>query len=132
MKNIELGMFIARVVLGLTFFLHGLDKFQSGLGNISAWFDSVGLPGFLAYFIAVIELIGGLAMILGIGTRVVGVLFAFVMLGAIFTVKSSAGFLGGFELDLILLVLSIQVALSGSTFISLDQAWIRSKETASL
>ena len=41
----------------------------------------------------VIELIGGIVLILGIGTRIVSVLFAVIMLGAIFTVKLSLGFL---------------------------------------
>ncbi|WP_332696134.1 DoxX family protein [Halalkalibacter lacteus] len=128
MKTSQIGLFIVRVVVGITFMLHGLDKFQTGIGNIAGWFDSVGLPGFLAYIIAVIELVGGIAMILGIGTRIVGGLFALVMVGAIVTVKLPAGFLGGFELDVILLAVSIQLAMSGSSIFSLDQVLTRSKE----
>ncbi|GAA0370818.1 hypothetical protein GCM10008968_28310 [Bacillus horti] len=65
----------------------------------------MGIPRFMAYVVAVIELIGGLALVLGLGTRIVSALFAIIMLGAIFIVKIPAGFLGdgqsaGYELDL--------------------------------
>ena len=45
-KN-EVGSVILRIVLGITFFIHGLDKFQAGIGNIAGYFDSLGIPGFL-------------------------------------------------------------------------------------
>jgi putative oxidoreductase len=125
-KNLEIGLLISRIILGLSFFIHGLVKFQGGIGNIAGWFDSMGIPGFLAYAVATIELVGGLAMILGLGTRIVAVLFGIIMIAAIFTVKLSAGFLGngqmvGYELELILLALSALLALSGSRLYSLEQ-----------
>lgn len=129
MRKYEIGLFIVRIVFGITFLFHGLDKFQSGLGNIAEHFASLGLPGFLAYVIAVIEFIGGIAMIIGIGTRFVSILFACVMLGAIFTVKLPEGFVGGFELDVILLAISIHLAISGSSFLSLEQAIIDSRKS---
>ncbi|EGL84197.1 DoxX family protein [Caldalkalibacillus thermarum TA2.A1] len=125
-KRYEWSLLILRVVLGLSFFVHGLVKFQSGLSNIAGWFSSIGLPGFLAYVVAIVELAGGIAMILGIGTRVVAFLFAFIMIGAIFTVKISAGFLGneqmaGYELDLAFLAMSVALLISGSRLYALDQ-----------
>lgn len=62
----------------------------------------------MAYVISLIELIGGIALILGVGTRIITVLFAVIMLGAIAKVKFSAGLLGngqmaGYELELALL-----------------------------
>ncbi|MCL7749829.1 DoxX family protein [Halalkalibacter alkaliphilus] len=129
MKRSEVGLFIVRVVLGMTFFLHGLDKFQNGISNIAGWFESIGLPGFLAYIVAVIELVGGVIMVLGIGTRIVGILFALVMAGAIITVKLPLGFLDGFELDVVLLAMSIQIAITGSAFLSLGQAIGLAKES---
>lgn len=136
-KNVEAGVLIARLVLGITFLVHGVMKFQSGIGNIAGWFESIGLPGFAAYVIAVIELVGGIAMIAGIGTRIVAVLFALVMIGAIVKVKLDVGFAGngqmaGYELDLALLALSVLLALSGSRLLSLDRLFSRSKESGSL
>ena len=77
---------------------------------------ALGLPGFLAYVVAIIELVGGIAMILGIGTRIVGALFTLVMIGAIVTVKIPVGFAGngqmaGWELDLAFLAMSVVLFL---------------------
>ncbi len=121
----EIGKVILRVVLGLTFFIHGLDKFQGGIANTAGYFDSLGIPGFLAYVVAAIELIGGIALILGIGTRIISILLALIMLGAIFTAKLSLGFLGngqmaGYELDLALLAMSVYFILADKTILSLD------------
>jgi putative oxidoreductase len=124
MNRNDAGAFVLRVILGLTFFIHGLSKFQGGLGNTAGFFESLGIPGFLAYVVAFIELIGGIMLILGIGTRIVSVLFAVIMLGAIFKVKLSAGFLGdgqmaGYELDLALLAMAIFLAIANSSSLSM-------------
>lgn len=124
-KNYELGSLILRVVLGVSFLIHGVIKFNDGIAGTAGWFDSIGIPGFMAYVVALIEVVGGIAMILGIGTRIVAALFAVVMLGAIFTVKLSVGFAGngqmaGYELDLAFLVMSVYLLLNGSDKLSLQ------------
>ncbi|ASN06416.1 DoxX family protein [Virgibacillus necropolis] len=124
----EIGVIILRVFLGLTFFLHGLDKFQGGIGNTVGFFESLGIPGFVAYVVALIELIGGIAMILGIGTKVISILFALIMVGAIIKAKFAAGFLGGYEIDLALLVISIFLAVSNRNLFSLDNVLSSSKQ----
>ncbi|MFM1655220.1 DoxX family protein [Brevibacillus sp. B_LB10_24] len=121
----DIGLLLLRVVLGLVFLVHGWSKFQGGIDKTVGFFAMLGLPGILAYIVAVIELVGGLLMILGLGTRVIGALFALVMLGAIFTAKLSAGFLGGYELDLILLAASICLLLAGSTMWACDSLFRR-------
>jgi uncharacterized membrane protein YphA (DoxX/SURF4 family) len=119
-KQYEIGALILRVVLGLMFFVHGLDKFQGGIGNIAGWFQSMGLPGFAAYLVAFIEVVGGIALIAGLGTRIVSGLFILIMLGAIIKVKFAAGFLGGFELDLALMVMALYLVINGSMMLSVD------------
>lgn len=109
MSEKNIGLLIARIVLGVTFFLHGLAKFQGGISGTAEFFGSIGLPGALAYIVAIIELVGGILMILGLFTKVISLLFIVVMLGAIGTVKLEAGFLDGFELELALIALSIAV-----------------------
>jgi putative oxidoreductase len=121
----EVGALILRLVLGITFFIHGLAKFQGGIGNIAGWFGSMGLPGFLAYAVAAIELVGGIALILGLGTRIISVLLVLVMLGAIIKVKLAVGFMGngkmaGYELDLALLAMAVYLGINGSQLLSLQ------------
>jgi putative oxidoreductase len=131
MNKNEIGKVILRVIVGLTFFIHGLSKFQGGISNTVGFFDSLGVPGFMAYAVAVIELVGGIALILGLGTRIVTLLFALIMIGAIFTAKLSLGFLGngqmaGYELDLVLLAASLYFVFADKSTFSLDQKFFQS------
>ena len=120
------------MILGLTFFIHGFSKFQGGIENTVGYFESLGILSFLAYIVAFIELVGGILLILGIGTRIVSGLFAVIMLGAIFTAKLSAGFLGdgqmaGYELELALLAMAIFLATLNSTSFSLGNKLFNSE-----
>ncbi|MBA4496411.1 DoxX family protein [Paenactinomyces guangxiensis] len=124
-RRYEIGLLLLRITFGLIFFVHGLAKFQGGIEKTAGFFSSLGLPGFAAYPVAVIELAGGLAIIVGLGTRIVSALLALIMLGAIFTAKLSAGFIGGYELDLILLAVAVHLLLSGSRFLAVDSLFTR-------
>lgn len=132
-NKFELGQLIIRVVLGITFFIHGLDKFQGGVENTAGWFESIGIPGVVAYGVAVIELVGGIMLVLGLFSRVVSILFAVVMVGAIVKVKVAIGFLGnfqmaGYELDLAFLAMAVMLAITGSKAFALDQLIGKAKE----
>jgi putative oxidoreductase len=124
-KNLELGSFIIRLVLGITFLIHGLTKFQGGIENTAGFFSSIGLPGFLAYLVGGIELIGGILLMLGLGIRIIAGTFAAIMVGAIFTVKLKSGFVGGYEFDLALLAMSLHLLLSSNQFLAMDNVFVR-------
>ncbi|MFE6707613.1 DoxX family protein [Bacillus thuringiensis] len=119
-KN-ELSFFIIRLVLGLTFFAHGLGKFQDGIHNTENFFNSLGIFDWLAYPVAILELVGGILVILGLGTRIISTLFSLLIAGAIITVKFDQGFIGGYEFDLLLLAVSLFFVVNNSQSISLDQ-----------
>jgi putative oxidoreductase len=124
--NNEIGAFILRVTLGALFFIHGMVKFQGGIENIVGWFSSIGLPGFMAYAVALLEIIGGIALIIGLGTRIVSILLSLLMIGAILKVKLSVGLLGngqmaGYELDLGFLAIAVYLVINGSKLLSVDQ-----------
>ncbi|MCM3567951.1 DoxX family protein [Neobacillus mesonae] len=130
-KN-EIGAVILRVILGITFFIHGLAKFQGGIGNTAGWFDSIGIPGFMAYVVAGIELVGGIALVIGLGTRIVSSLFVLLMIGAIIKVKLAVGFLGngqmaGYELDLAFLTMALFLAINGSKQLAVDKFFDKSE-----
>ncbi|WP_404331887.1 DoxX family protein [Mesobacillus maritimus] len=136
MFKTEIGAFILRITLGVIFFIHGLVKFQDGIENTVGWFTSIGLPGFLAYAVAGIELVGGLALIIGIGTRIVSALIAIIMIGATLKVKLSLGLLGngqmaGYELDLAFLAMAIYLAINGSKMLSAGQLIFKKDSTSS-
>ena len=121
--NIKLASTILRVVLGIIFLAHGIDKLRMGLGNVAGWFESIHVPGFAAYLVGPIELLGGLLLIVGLFTRYVSAVLAVVLLGAIFTAKLSVGLLGngGYELDLALLAIAVFLALANPESWSLDR-----------
>ncbi|MEC5424216.1 DoxX family protein [Virgibacillus sp. C22-A2] len=126
MNKLGLSTLLLRIVLGISFFVHGLVKFQGGIGNTVGWFESIGLPGILAYAVATVEVVGGIVLILGLGTRIVSALFVIIMIGAILKVKLAIGFLGtaempGYELELAFLVIAIYLAVNGSKLWAVDQ-----------
>ncbi|MBU9723251.1 MULTISPECIES: DoxX family protein [Bacillaceae] len=126
-KN-EIGALLLRVMLGIVFLAHGASKFQGGIENIVGWFESIGLPGALAYVVATIELVGGIALILGIGTRIVSALIGLIMIGAIVTVQFAAGFLDGYAYDLVLLIMAVYLVLNGSKLLSIGQLIFRGQD----
>jgi putative oxidoreductase len=127
------GLTLLRVLLGATFLVHGIAKFQGGIANTAGFFESLGIPGFVAYIVALIELIGGIAMVLGLGTRVVAGLFAVILAVATLKVKLAIGFLGngqmaGYELDLALLSISVYLALKSESYWAVDHVVFHSKK----
>ncbi|PUB11971.1 DoxX family protein [Paenisporosarcina sp. OV554] len=116
----ELGALIVRVVLGVIFAVHGIVKFQDGISNTVGWFESIGLPGFLAYGVASVEIIGGLLLIIGLATRIVAGVFLLLLVGAIITVKLAVGFVNGYEFDLALMAMAAFLAMAGSELFAVD------------
>jgi len=100
------GPLIVRLVLGALFVWHGVDKFDTGMTNVEGFFDSNGVPAasLTAPLVAVIEIVAGLALIVGLFTRVAALVLAGVLVGAIIYVKGFGNPLvsaGGAELDLV-------------------------------
>jgi putative oxidoreductase len=116
----ELGALIVRVVLGVIFAVHGIVKFQDGISNTVGWFESIGLPGFLAYGVASVEIIGGLLLIIGLATRIVAGVFLLLLVGALITVKLAVGFVNGYEFDLALMAMAAFLAMAGSELFAVD------------
>lgn len=124
-NRFEWSALILRIVVGLTFAIHGIAKFQMGLDNVAGFFGSLGLPAFIAYLVAFLEIVGGIALIAGLGTRIFSAALAVVMIGAIAKAKLAAGFMGGesgagYELELALFAILIALSISGSSKFGLD------------
>lgn len=105
-----------RIIFGVLFLFHGIAKLQMGLGNVSGWFRSIGLPGGLGYFVAFLELIGGVLLIAGFATRFISLAYIILMAGAIIVVKLPLGLLGdgkaaGFELELAYILIAMFLAV---------------------
>lgn len=132
MSKVTLVSALMRVVLGILFLAHGIAKLQIGLSNVEGWFSSLGLPGVLAYVVAILELVGGIMLIVGLFTRYVSALFVIMLIGAIFTTKLSVGLLGnnqmaGYELDLGFMLVAVYLFVTGTTPLSIDYALFKKR-----
>ena len=118
---------ILRIVAGFLFAAHGWQKFNEfTIAGTQAAFAQMGVPAanLAAPVIATLELVGGVALILGVLTRVFAALLAVNMLGALFLVHAPAGIYaatGGYELVLILAAAALAVALVGAGKVSVDK-----------
>jgi putative oxidoreductase len=103
------GLLLIRIAAGLVFLTHGWMKVANMPGAVTM-LANFGIAPTLVYFIAWLEVIGGLALILGIATRFFGFLFGIEMLVA--TILIGVG--RGFGLDFVLMLVSFGIALTGS------------------
>ena len=108
----SLGLFLVRLALATVFLAHGIGKFAM-MDQTIMFFGSLGMGAFWAYLVSIVEVLGGLAMLVGIGARVAGFALAIVMVFAIFIVKIKMGYFAS-ELDIVLLLSSLGIAFGGS------------------
>ena len=131
-----LGITALRVVVGLTFLLHGWQKLaEMGLPATAAFFAKLGVPApeLAAAMVTAFEIVGGLALLAGFLSRWVAVPLALDMLAAIVLFHLPRGFFvseGGAELALLLLAGLVALALNGSGALALDGllGWGRAAE----
>jgi len=109
-----------RIISGIGFMMHGLPKLLD-ISNTQNSFTNMGLPPELAIVIGLLEFIGGLAILLGVLTRIAAGLLAINMIGAILLVKLSKGFIDGYELDLLYLAIMISLMLTGPGNLSIEK-----------
>ena len=110
---------VLRVSLGVMYIAHSLvlKHFMYTLPGTAQFFASIGLPAALAYLTFWAELVGGVALVAGIGTRIVALGLIPILLGATWVhagngwVFSAPG--GGWEYPLYLIVLSAAQFLLG-------------------
>lgn len=127
------GFLILRVVVGVTFFMHGWQKLNEWtIAGTTASFIKMGIPApeFMAPAITWLELIGGILLILGVATRLLGLLFAANMVGTIALVHGSAGFYaanGGYEFALLLGGAALALIFTGAGIFAIDSIFTRRK-----
>ncbi len=83
-KTAPYAALLLRVSLGVMFIAHSLylKVFVFTMPGTVQFFESLGLPGFSAYLVLVTEAVGGIALILGVQTRLVAVALIPVLAGA--------------------------------------------------
>ncbi len=115
--NLDAALLILRLVLGIIMVYHGYPK-VTGFSGTAEFFAGAGIPmpTLTAAYAAIVEFAGGILLILGVATDLVGLLFAIDMLGAIYFVHFSKGFSaanGGYEFPLALLAMALAISFAG-------------------
>ena len=131
-----------RLIVGYGFLEHGLAKLTKGPDAFAAILHAIGVPGphFMAWATILIEIFGGLAVLLGSFVTLVSLPMAAVLLVAMFTVHLPYGFSSiklkavtaagaqfgppGYECDLLYLACLATLVLGGSGPLAID-GWIR-------
>ncbi len=123
----EYGPTVLRIALGIIFLAHSayLKVFIFTIGGTVGFFESLGLPGFLAYAVLLAETMGGILLILGVRVREAALILSAVSLGATWA-HSGAGWLftntgGGWEYPLFLAIASFSVALMGPGALAINE-----------
>lgn len=124
-SNAGYAALLLRVAMGILFLAHaGVKLAVFTPAGTAQFFESVGLPGALAYAVIAAELIGGVALLLGVWTRWVSLALVPILLGAIFAVHAGVGFFftdqgGGWEFPAFWAVALLVQALLGDGAYSL-------------
>lgn len=121
----NLGLLVARVVIGIVFLAHGLQKVNQGYSATKAGFEGmdVPVPALSAFYATWVETLGGIALIIGLLVPVFGVLLLVNMLGAFFFVHIGNGIYvtdGGWELVGALGAGALVLAVVGAGAYSVD------------
>jgi len=122
----DVALLIGRLALGIVLIAHGWQKlFTFGISGTAANFEQMGipLPTVSASFAVIVELLGGVLLIIGFVVPLVGLLVAINMAGALLFVHASNGIFvgdGGYELVLVIGALGLVFAGIGAGRYAID------------
>jgi len=131
------GPTVIRLGLGIIYFVHGIGKLAGvgpggiGIAGTTGFLASLGFPAptAFAWILALLETLGGIALVLGIFTRWFSAALAIDALLATVLVNLPVGFVmltnkGGWEFTAFLLLALVSLVLTGPGAASLEEQWL--------
>jgi len=118
--NADYAALVLRITTGVLFVIHAWLKIAVFTpAGTAGYFASIGLPSFLAYVTIAVELLGGVALIAGIYTRIVSLVLVPVLLGAAIFGHGANGFFftnanGGWEYPVFWAIVMVALAFLGN------------------
>jgi putative oxidoreductase len=112
-RLMSFGLLPIRLIAGIGFIINGLPKLVNITGTEAEFASKIGLPAALALPVGLLEVIGGIALIIGVLTRITSILFIILMIGATITVQLAKGFIGGYEVNLLYFSIAVTLLVTG-------------------
>ncbi|WP_363463380.1 DoxX family protein [Halogeometricum borinquense] len=131
-RETDVSSLLLRLGLGVVFAVHGFGKLDigplangAGVSGVTGFFTQLGipLPGIMAWIVTLVEVVGGLLLLLGVFTRVASFLLAVDMAVATVLVHLPNGFGvgdGGVEFTLVLFLGVLALVFLGPGRYSLE------------
>lgn len=117
--NTDTGLLVLRIGVGAIFIFSGWAK-AADLQSTLGFFASMGFSAFWAYLVIAVELVGGIATLLGIYSRLATALLSIVMIVAIYESRASIGMA---ITPIAMLFSTLALTLSGSGKYSIEKKW---------
>ena len=129
-RQLGYGLLVLRLALGLVFIMHGGNKlFVAGFSGTTNMLTQMNIPtpGLLGPFLAIVEPIAGAALVLGLVTRIAGLVVAIDMICAILLFHRMNGFYVpmGIEFPMMLAASGLTLFALGGGSLSIDHAVAR-------
>lgn len=125
-----------RILLGLVVLGHGTQKLFGWFGGygfsgtMDFFTQTVGLPWGIGFLVIILESVGALALVAGLGTRLIAMSYSVLAAGIAFTVHVQNGFFmnwsgnqhgEGYEFFLLWIGMSVSLVISGGGKYSMDK-----------
>ena len=126
---VSLLLLVFRAAAGLGWMQHGLMKAKGGgWKQAGQWIKGMGVPSFVAPLVVLLELAGGVFLVVGLIVPVVGLLFFLEMLGLVLVMKykMKASFLrvqpqaSSYEVEFVYMLVAVVLVAVGAGSLSLD------------
>jgi putative oxidoreductase len=118
---------VTRVWLGGNMMIHGYPKLRNMKKTAEEMKQAVGIPTIATYIATILELFGGIFLIIGLIVPIMGLFFAIFMIANIIMKKAKmkAAYIAqpnnpSYEIDITYLILSLSLVVLGAGALSID------------
>lgn len=123
------GVTAVRLAVAIILIVAGYQKFAGGIPGVQAYMAKVAipLPALMGWYIPILELVGGILLLVGLAARWVGLLVLLEFIVAGFYVKlPSVGWTMS-RVDILMLAGAILLFLAGPGKASVDEVWLEKR-----
>lgn len=131
----DIALMLTRIVMGVVMVGHGWHRWQNeGVAAEAALLESIGLPnpGLLIWLVIGFEVVGGILLIFGLATPVIGLGIVVLNCAIILLVRGDSFYAhdGGWEYNAVMAVVGLMLLAHGSGRAGLDNLFLQPRDGA--